>query len=204
MCGRVNQEQYSFFNISPDEHAMIRLERELRKAKFGYRPPLKPAKLYLNARSEGLMAERPTFTFWRDFRENRCVVPVTSFIEGSEQEKLSKPYLISCVDGRVFYLAGIYQPTSNSFCILTGTSTIVTSAIGHHRSPIMLHEDSLSAWLDSTFDLDYIFNCMRYGYIEPEMKIEPLNSELVRSGKLHTAEVVKPIGPPIYVDQNEL
>ena len=104
---------------------------------------------------------------------------------------------MSCADGREFHLAGIYNPLTNSYCIITTAANVVTAAIGHHRSPVMLHPDCLADWLDPETELQDIHAMMSSGYYEPEMVIAPLDAALVRSGKNKTAEAMQPVGEVI-------
>ena len=229
MCGRFNQHNISYggpdgrfeakltrinrknaANISAGMHAVILTNEGYQEAEFGFRPSWDPKKLFINATIEGKaepgnigIDKMPTFA--KAYKERRCILPVNSFIEGPEKEKLSRPFNIVPASGLLFLAAikNTYTKTSGEtedcFAILTQPAIPICAAIGHHRSPVMLYEDIFEMWLDSSTPLDELSSFLKMGYYNLDLKAEPLDPNLIKSGKLHEEEILIPIGDAIYV-----
>ncbi|MFN7095540.1 MAG: SOS response-associated peptidase, partial [Burkholderiales bacterium] len=102
--------------------------------------------------------EAPT---WRNsFRDKRCIVPLSSFIEACSGEYGSHRGNIVRfheVNYQVLFAAGIYDkwtnPTSgeiiNSFAITTDEPTDYIKQIGHDRMPVFLHPRDFKLWFDT-------------------------------------------------------
>lgn len=195
-------------NISAGMVAEIITNEGLQASEFGFRPGYDPSKLFINARVEGKnnpmnlkqgwdVGITKVNTFVKSYFQGRCIIPVNSFIEGPEKEKLSKPYLIKCEDDRVFYLAGIHRTYIDKegdevscFAILTQPAIPVCEEIGHHRSPVLLYEDCFDILTDPQIPIDQINEFLKAGYYEPDMESHPLNPALIKSGKLHDPEIL--------------
>lgn len=239
MCGRFNQntiniggpdgkrerkllkwERQAKINIGVGMYAAILTNEGFGEAEFGLRPVWDNTKMLFNARAEGKLNETNNTTDWQlgihqmpSFKEaflhRRCILPVSSFIEGTEKEKLSKPYLITTKDKRTMYLAGIYNSRAevtgeivNSFAIITTPAIPICKLIGHHRSPVMLYEDIFEYWLDPETSLEELATVIKAMYDEPEMVAYPLDTNKIKSGKLHDAEILNPIGDSIATEFN--
>lgn len=231
MCGRFNQQQpdekfankgYKYHlglklpklvaNIAPGMEAIIITSGfEMQYAEFGFRPVWDIRKMFINARAEGKGNEQnlPEYvigidqmaSFKKALQNNRCIIPVTSFIEGPEKEKLSKPFLIQFGDKKTIHLAGIYNSYVNndgeeklSFAIITTPANPICKEIGHHRSPAILHEDLLEFWLQEDLTQDDINSCLQNIYFEPDMEAIPLDAAKIKSGKLHEENILQPFG----------
>lgn len=185
------------------------------EAEFGFRPVWDPKKLFINARAEGKGNEANNPIGWevgidsmasfrKAFKQSRIVIPVDSFIEGPEKEKLSKPFMIVREDRKPFYLGAVATEYTKadgspalSFAIITTPANAICSKIGHHRSPLMLREDTLKDWLNADQDPAWVRSIITSGYDEPGLVAFPLNPDLIKSGKLHEEEVLEPIGEMI-------
>jgi putative SOS response-associated peptidase YedK len=232
MCGRFNQSRErtkvvttlstDFIveenNIGPGMRAVIYTSDGIVEGVFGFRPAWDPKKLFLNARAEGKGNEHNLAIGWspglhtmpsfRDsFKQRRCVVPVTGFIEGPEKERLKKPYLFAKADGDIFYLAGIWSPWVDtgtgeelaSFAIITTPANVLTGHISHHRSPMMLPHAQVNTWVSNQTAQQLLLNMMAGGYVEPGIQITPLKPELVTSGRLHGPDTMEPAGEPLIL-----
>lgn len=133
---------------------------------FGFQPPWAAKSMLLfNARAEGKeglqngkshlpgIFEMPAFR--EPIREQRCVIPVDYFIEGTESRKLEEPFLVEQKDHEILLLAGIWQTWTNpnngqeqkGFAIITTEAAPLMRSIGHHRSPLRLTENTIDSWL---------------------------------------------------------
>lgn len=205
------------FNIAPGMDAYI-LIKDFEKvtAEFGFRPSWDPSKMFINARVEGKsnpdnfgdykvgIGEMPSFK--EAYLKRRCIVPVDSFIEGPELEKLSKPYLIEYEGKKMQFLAAIYNPwvtptgeTKLTFAILTTPDIPVLSVVGHHRSPYLLHQDIMEHWLDESMTKEDLDAMLSKPYYEDRMSATPLDPAKVKSGKNHGPDTIEPFGEPIIV-----
>lgn len=144
---------------------------------FGLTPSWAKKKMYLfNARSEGDFnkenapdydGEKGIFkkpSFRNAIKSRRCIIPMDFFIEGTEKEKYSKPFLIRRKDKEQFFAGGIYEDWVDketgeivpTFSIITTSATPLLQKVGHHRSPLLLSPDVIPTWLDIQTDLDII------------------------------------------------
>lgn len=236
MCGRFNQPNINLskhdknhlarlnrwknrpkVNVGIGMLAAIETIDGITEAEFGFHPSWDTSKLFFNARVEGKGNESNSHDGWdvgvdtmnsfkSSFKSKRCIIPVNSFIEGPEKEKLSKPFLISNGNGNEMYLGGIHTTYTNKvgeeencFAILTTPAVPICKKIGHHRSPFMLYEDLFDMWLNPQTDIGEIKAFIKAGYYDPEMVAYPLSPELVKSGRLHEEEILAPVGEIITV-----
>ena len=149
------------FNVAPTTNApIIRLDSETKKqellmARWGLVPDwAKDLKVppFFNARADNLVGNK---VFWPSFGQ-RCVVPMAGFYEWSEHDK--QPYYIYLEPETLFYTAGIWNNWQskdgqivNSFSVIT-TAPNGTLADIHHRMPVILDSDNLSAWFNDSYD----------------------------------------------------
>ncbi|QEG34431.1 SOS response-associated peptidase [Bythopirellula goksoeyrii] len=98
-----------------------------------------------NARGETIDT-KPTFR--AAFKSRRCLIPATEFMEKGHYFHLS--------DKEPFVFAGLWErwqsgdETVESCTIVTTTPNAEVQAVGHHRMPVVLTEESdLATWLDS-------------------------------------------------------
>ncbi len=231
MCGRFNQysiveggpspaddAKLSRFrkqekaNISPGMFALIIKQELTEEAEFGFRPVWDIKKLFINARAEGSANDTNQTdnwnigidtmpTFKQAFKTQRCIIPVNSFIEGPEKEKLSKPYEIKPIENKELYLGGIYSYYVNPagektccFAIVTTPAFVICRAIGHHRSPLLLHPEHIQIWLNPQTHPDELKTMIKLNTQQQDLKAIPLHAERIKSGRNHEPEVLEPAG----------
>lgn len=195
MCGRITQEQQAIerqfrkefkdsikqrkqFNIGIGEFAMVVDHTgEWKQMKFGFN---RGGRLNFNGRAEGFHNKNNELHYsgklgiqsnpnYSDiFMNNRCLIPVTSFLEGPEKERLSKPFKISLNYVDAFMLAGVIgrdeKTGDDGFSILTcWPNEAINEIIGHHRSPVIIEDpDFYQTWLDINTELHEVL-----GFLHP-------------------------------------
>lgn len=125
-----------------------------------------------NARSE-TVAEKPTFK--DSFKNQRCLVPVTSYFEWRDEGKKRKSkYRFAVNNEEIFSLAGLWTPWTSpegltllSFTILTTSPNELVSPY-HHRMPVILSRDSEGPWLRGEIGAE-VFD----SYPAEEMQVRP-------------------------------
>ncbi len=201
MCGRINQDERAFQSEQRWQNRLNKSERQFNIGigmrafvyhklngvetheyiKFGFN---RGGRLNFNARIEGFhnkenrsnydgtfgLATNPNYKDLVD--THRCIIPVSSFIEGPEVEKLSKPFDIRVSFYKVFALAGIIGTDEKTgelgFSIITTwPNEIIKTVIGHHRSPYILSdEEEYTDWVDPYVPFDLV-----------SQVIKPLNND---------------------------
>ena len=168
---------------------------------FGYKPSFYGGNYKttsINAKAENLITSR----MWKpSLLKRRCLVIADSFIEGSEEEKLSKPYVFY-LPRRPFAMAGIYDEYVNEdsgeiyrgFAIVTTKPTQATKAIGHHRSPVILSPDMEEKWL---FNIPMAEHTGMLYPNEEFINAYPI-ADGVKSRCVNSVELLKPIGQRIF------
>lgn len=107
-------------------------------------------KLIYNARSESVI-EKPYFS--KDFKSNRCVVPVVGFYELSKDKT---KYFYKAENNSPLYLGGFFNIEKHqSFVILTQEAVSPVNTI-HHRSPIVLDKTQIKDFILGTKQLKNI------------------------------------------------
>lgn len=208
-------------NIGVGAQALVVLEKDginrLEKAVFGFTPSWsKKRTSYFNARLEGSDNNTDNDSnysgpygilqsgaFKSAFMKRRCLVPVRSFIEGPEKEKLSEPYLVYSHSAPLFSLAGIYEHWTNpadgetvlTFAILTRAACPAVQAIRHHRMPVPVSAYNEQNWL-TPLGADELIAMCTHETLSDTWQTYALNHELVKSGRLHDAALLKAYTPP--------
>ena len=219
------QEYIPNYNLSHSEKAPVITSEnpsELDFFHFGYKPSYwkKGMPIPLNARSEGKSNpdNNPSYTggkgiissgYYRSqIRRKRCLVIADCFIEGPQEEKLSKPFCVYLKGGvRPFAFAGIYDEWVDKqsgeiykgFAIITTVSNAVTSKIQHHRSPVILGQKDEARWLDASTDLSEITRLLK-PYDSSLMNAYPISSE-IKNPKVNHRDLLKPIGQRIFPEK---
>ena len=212
-------------NVSHGEYAPVITNDDpgtLQLQQFGFTPRWAKKQFYMiNARSEGdhNPDNDPRYTgamgilqkpmFRQSIRDRRCLIIADAIIEGPRQEKLTKPYLVYARNGiRPFALAGIWDEWVNpstgeitrSFAILTTVSNRLMERIGHHRSPVMLHEKDEQTWINSDAELQDITALLR-PYPEHFLNAYPI-SPAIRDPRANGSDLLQPIGQRVHPEHD--
>ena len=212
-------------NVSHGEYAPVITNDApgtLQLQQFGFTPRWAKKQFYMiNARSEGdhNPDNDPRYTgamgilqkpmFRQSIRDRRCLIIADTIIEGPRQEKLTKPYLVYARNGiRPFALAGIWDEWVNpstgeitrSFAILTTVSNRLMERIGHHRSPVMLHEKDEQTWINSDAELQDITALLR-PYPEHFLNAYPI-SPAIRDPRANGSDLLQPIGQRVHPEHD--
>lgn len=192
---------------------------EIQFFRFGLTPSWAKKPMYLiNARSEGdhNTEDDPQYrgakgiiskpAFRKPIRSQRCLVIADFFIEGPKKEKLDKPYLVY-LKRRPFAMAGIWDHWANpetgelfhSFSIITTTPNSVLQKIGHHRSPVILHESDERRWLKSD-QLSEITQLLE-PYDSDEMNAYPISNR-IKNPRVNDLQLLEPVGEPVLKEQD--
>lgn len=190
---------------------------EIQFFRFGMTPFWAKKPMYLiNARAEGDQnsTDDPNYrgakgiiskpSFRKPIRSQRCLVIADFFIEGPKKEKLDKPYLVY-LKRRPFAMAGIWDQWANpetgeifhSFSIITTTPNRVLQKIGHHRSPVILHEGDEQKWLQSEHLSD--ITDLLEPYDSDEMNAYPISTR-IKSPRANALDLLVPVGEPVEKD----
>lgn len=211
MCGRINQDERAFqsdqrwhnkiqkqerqFNIGIGMKALVYHcldgKENYEYLKFGFNAG---GRLNFNARIEGFhnktnqlnyngpigLVSNPNYKHLVNY--NRCVIPVSSFIEGPEVEKLSKPFDIRFAEVKVIGLGGIIgldEKTGDlGFSIITTwPNQTIKDVVGHHRCPfIMFDHEEYTDWVDRYVPFNLIAPAIR-PINDDYLTITPLSPE---------------------------
>ncbi len=219
---RSKEQEYSNPNIGPGEFAPVITgseRKQLQFFKFGLTPSWAKKQMHvINARSEGDRNQdndpeyhgsmgiimKPMFKGL--IRRQRCLVIADAFMEGSQKDKLSKPFLVFPRDKkRPFAMAGIWDswedPISgeplNSFAILTTSANDLLQKIGHHRSPLVLPPYLEGTWLNGRYLADIT------GIMKPFnphfFNAYPI-SNVIKDVTNKDIELLNPIGDRLYLE----
>jgi putative SOS response-associated peptidase YedK len=127
---------------------------QLRTMHWGIRPvwtQQKGGRPIINARAETLLEKR---TWSSALQSRRCIIPMTSYIEGSKPPKGSGRRTFELTSAEAFSCAGIWEEQVDSHGQLIEAFTMITTPANqlvlpyHGRMPAMLEADSEDAWLD--------------------------------------------------------
>ena len=173
-----------------------------------------------NARSEGDRNKEndPNYTgakeifkkpfFRHAIRGKRCLVIADGFIEGPEQEKLSKPYVVYLRDKqRPFAFAGLWDEwvdestgeVIKGFSIITTVSNSITQLIEHHRSPVIITPGDEHLWLSPNTDLSDVLSLLG-PYPGEEMNAYPIDPE-IKNPRAKGMHLIQPIGERLSPEQ---
>ncbi|WP_282609705.1 SOS response-associated peptidase [Pelagibius sp. Alg239-R121] len=148
------------YNIAPTQLAPVvlsdRHEHRCAMARFGLVPewfnkPLEELKFAtFNAKSEEIMEKA---SYRGPLKSQRCLIPVRFFYEWQGK---GKPWLISQVDDRLFFMAGLWTAWRGfskgqavdfySFTILTTVANDAMADI-YKRMPVILPPEDYATWL---------------------------------------------------------
>jgi putative SOS response-associated peptidase YedK len=163
---------------------------------------LEMRQLTLNAKCE-TVHQKPSFRGAYN-KGQRCLVPVTGFIEYHHFEKSTYPFVIEG-DGATTYLAGLYDLWTNpadgevwkTFTIITAPADALMAKIHNSkkRMPLIIKEDQVDSWL--------IDDAATAGFLQtPHVHLKAytidkakMNDQNEESLKKHTYRELPPISP---------
>ncbi|WNF21277.1 SOS response-associated peptidase [Mesobacillus jeotgali] len=108
----------------------------------------------INARAE-TVDEKASFK--HALKQRRCLILTDGFYEWKKEGKQKQPYRFGMKNKKPFALAGLWENWNKdgkeitSCTIITTSPNEVTEKV-HDRMPVILPEDKLGLWLDSSMD----------------------------------------------------
>lgn len=186
------------YNIAPSQLVpLIRIgtdnEMELQALKWGLVPhwakPDKKVTPQINARAEGIESK----PFFRSaFKKHRCLIPVSGFYEWKRDGEKKQPIYIHRADGRLFYLAGVWDKAPEgdvpTFAIITTEPNQLLSTI-HNRMPVIIDRIDFDSWLKG--DSVAALNCLK-SFRDGELEAYPV-STVVNSPKHDSEECIRTV-----------
>lgn len=132
------------YNVYPGQPAPIILndgDKRVALKQFGFNVKWSKKPIF-NAKSETL-AEKSLFS--KKLRENRCLIPATSYFEWGGEKGKKKEYEHQVNNGELFALAGLYD--DEGFTIITTDAWPKLAKI-HHRMPVALQPEYENEWIN--------------------------------------------------------
>ena len=154
--------------------------------KIGYR--------MINARGE-TVDEKASFK--HAFKQKRCLILTDGFYEWKKEGKQKQPYRFGMKNKKPFALAGLWENWNKdgkaitSCTIITTGPNDVTEKI-HDRMPVILPEDKLDLWLDSSMDQTQELKKLLVPYDADIMEAYPV-STAINSAKNEGKELIAPL-----------
>lgn len=168
-------------DVSPGSTISIIHERLISNATwwlFIDNETLKPNYKYVSFNSRSDKLDTPGSIAYKPFRESRCIIPATAFVEGAGDKKTY--HKIELVD-RAIAFGGLFKSFFNtetgevvySASIITLPPVREWSHIHSQSIPLMLdyeHQELIDKWLDPEFrDTDYFTPYLRPRIIQPQL-----------------------------------
>ena len=122
----------------------------LEKIKWGIVPSWaknKDFKALINARLETINEK---VSFKNLIKKTRCVSVMDGFYEWKREGAIKTPHYFTRDDKATMYVAGIYN--NDEFCLITEEAQDNIRQI-HHRQPVILDEQDIDKYLDSSEDI---------------------------------------------------
>jgi len=151
-----------------------------------------------NARSETLTESR---AFAKPFRQQRALVPMSSFIEWRPENGVKQPWLISNAE-EALAVAALWEvwergdPAQGAgpllSCTLVTTAAAPSFAPWHKRMPVILAPDEQEAWLDNSRQIAANSPVFR-PQLKMPLRLAPL-SRGVSNARNKAPELLQPIG----------
>lgn len=212
------------YNIGPGKMAPVITNEQpdkIQLMRFGLTPFWAKKTMYLiNARTEGDnnkennpdykggkgIAQKPAFR--KPIRSQRCLVPADAFIEGTTEERLSKPFVVYLKEKvRPFSFAGIWDtwqdPDSgvltHSFAIITTVANLLMQQLPHHRSPVILAPHQEGKWLRNQAPLADVLRLLK-PYNSEQMNAYPI-APTIKNPKAEGKELLTPTGERIFPEK---
>ncbi|OIQ28560.1 MAG: hypothetical protein BM564_09180 [Bacteroidetes bacterium MedPE-SWsnd-G2] len=148
----------------------------------------------LNSKSEVLFSH---FLYKEIIYQQRCLIPVSGFIEPYKFNGKSYPYYIKHKKNLSISLAGLYTQFQNftTFSIITKTASPFFAEIHNvkKRQPVILNRNNIKHWLNPKSNVDDIKNCINSHFDETQLDHYPINNVVYKRGiDSNTPDVLKP------------
>jgi putative SOS response-associated peptidase YedK len=191
------------YNLSPAQRTPIVREvggvREIALLRWGLVPSwakeLKVGASMINARAETI-AEKPSFRL--AFRQRRCIVPLSGFIEWQREGTRKRPFAIHLRDDSIMSVAGIWErwvdPAGEevqTFAVITTEANGFMAPI-HDRMPVILREQDEAIWL-SEGAAPAALHALLAPCAEDRLTAYEV-STLINSPRNNAAELLEPVG----------
>lgn len=184
---------------------------------FGMQPPwATKSMLLINARSEGDhnlensthyqgalgIIQKPAFR--KPIRQQRCLVLADAFIEGPEQERLQKPFLVyPKQEQSPFAFAGIWESWKDlksgevryGFAIITRSAMPIVASFKHHRSPVILPKSEERNWLNPDLPLAEVTAILKTS-AELDWNAYPISAG-IKQATNKSLDLLQPTGPAL-------
>jgi len=147
------------YNAAPGQHHPVIVQNRdgeniIRLMRWGLVRPgaTKGTPKPIDARAETILRKE----LFRDLVPGRrCIVPVSGYYEWRTEDGRRVPYSIRSADGRLLWIAGLYDAwtngdgtTTETYCVITTTPSPEIAHI-HDRMPVLLQSrDDQFRWLD--------------------------------------------------------
>lgn len=192
------------FNIAPTENVPVLYQYHDKPALSFMRWWLVPSwssgpsskYAMFNARAESLSKSR---AYQKPFKQQRAIIPASSFIEWKTEPEGKQPYLIELESGPMAF-AGLWDLWTDGSEIIYSCSIITTEATKsfsqiHKRMPVMLKADEFECWMNNSTPTESLQKML-----DPHLPGElthTLISKLV--GNSTNKQPIEPIGIKIHI-----
>lgn len=137
----------------------------------------------LNAKSEVLFNH---FLYKNVIHTQRCIIPVSGFIEPYRFNGKSFPYFIKAKTDNTLSLAGIFTTTNqnHTFSIITKKASPFFEKVHNvkKRQPVILNSKMTDIWLDPNSDISQITNCINSKFNEDSLEYYTISNSVYKKG----------------------
>jgi len=190
-------------NLAPTQLTPIVREvngaRELARLRWGLVPSwakeLKIGASMINARAETI-AEKPSFRV--AFRQRRCIVPLSGFIEWQRDGTRKRPFAIYREDRAILSVAGLWDRWADTdgdevqtFAVITTEANGFMAPI-HGRMPVILEPGDEDAWLSADTGPEAL-HALLVPCAEGRLAAHEVSS-LINSPRNNAPELLEPVG----------
>ena len=143
-----------------------------------------------NARAETLKTSR---AYQKPFKQQRAIIPASSFIEWTTGQNGKQPMLIQPEEG-VIAFAGLWDYWSDGTNSIYSCSIVTTQATEsfshiHKRMPVMLAESEYQTWLDSQTLHDELLAILKPRMVSP-LSSAPVSKAINTSTDKNPPEII--------------
>jgi len=190
-------------NLAPTQLTPIVREvngaRELARLRWGLVPSwakeLKIGASMINARAQTI-AEKPSFRV--AFRQRRCIVPLSGFIEWQRDGTRKRPFAIYREDRAILSVAGLWDRWADTdgdevqtFAVITTEANGFMAPI-HGRMPVILEPGDEDAWLSADTGPEAL-HALLVPCAEGRLAAHEVSS-LINSPRNNAPELLEPVG----------